>query len=84
MIQTTAAVADSTKCYSSQCNTLPTDGTTSSWEPSFAPDATSEKHSTAITTEMTSTLAESHGMCKIKVTVYSYNEKIFLNKGHLE
>jgi archaellum component FlaF (FlaF/FlaG flagellin family) len=84
MIQkTTAAVADSTKCYSSQCNTLPTDGTSSSWEPSFAPDAVSGKHSTAITTEATSTLAESHGMCKIMVTEYSYNKRIILNKGHL-
>jgi hypothetical protein len=63
MIQkTTAAVADSTKCYSSQCNTLPTDGTASSWEPSFAPDAINEKHSAAFTTETSSTLAESHGM----------------------
>jgi hypothetical protein len=74
MIQTTTAAAeDSTKCYSSQCNALPTDGTASSWEPSFAPDAISEKHSTAITTEMTSPLAELHGMCKIKVTVCSYS-----------
>jgi len=79
--ETTAAVADSTKCYSSQCNTLPTDGTASSWEPSFAPDAISEKHSSAITTEMTSTLAESHGMCKIKVTVYLYNEKMNSEQG---
>jgi len=74
--KTTAAVSDSTKCSSSQCNTLPTDGTASSWEPSFAPDAVSEKHSTAINAEMTPTLAESHGMCKIKITVYSYNERM--------
>ena len=82
MIQTTtAAVADSTKCYSSHCNTLPTDGTVSSWEPSFAPDAISEKHSTAVTTETTSTLAESHGMCKIKVTVCLYNKRINSEQG---
>ena len=82
--KTTAAVADSTKCYSSKCSTVPTDGTGSSWEPSFAPDAITEKHPTAITTETTSTLAESHGMCKIKVTVYLYNKRIILSKGHLE
>ena len=82
MIQkTTAAISDSTKCHSSQCNTLPTDGTASSWEPSFAPDATSEKHYTAFTTETTSTLAESHGMCKIKVTVYLYNERMNSEQG---
>jgi hypothetical protein len=83
MIQktTATAVADSTKCYSTQCNTLPTDGTAGSWEPSFAPDAVSETHSTAITTETTSTLAESHGMCKIKVTVYSYNERMNSEQG---
>jgi hypothetical protein len=68
MIQTTtAAVEDSTKFYSSRCNALPTDDTASSWEPSFAPDAISGKHSTAVTTEMTSPLAETHGMCTIKV-----------------
>jgi hypothetical protein len=82
--KTTAAVADSTKCYSSQCSTVPIDGTDSSWEPSFSPGTINEQHSTAITTETTSTLAESHGMCKIKVTVYLYNKRIILNKGHLE
>jgi hypothetical protein len=82
MIQkTTAAVADSTKCYSSQCDTLPTDGTASSWETSFAPDSISEKHSTTITTEMTPTLAESHGMCKIKVAAYSYNKSMNSEQG---
>jgi hypothetical protein len=63
--ETTADVAVSTEYHSSQGNTVPTGGTASSWEPSFAPDATNKKHSTAITTEMTSTLEESHGMCKI-------------------
>ena len=82
MIQTTtAALADSTQCHSSQCNVLPTDGTASSWEPSFTPDAISEKHSTAITTEAISTPAESHGMCKIKVTVYLYNERMNSEQG---
>ena len=82
MIQkTTAAVADSTKCYSSQCDTRPTDGTASSWETSFAPDSISEKHSTTITTEMTPTLAESHGMCKIKVAAYSYNKSMNSEQG---
>ena len=50
-------------------NTLPTDDTASSWEPSSVPDAICEKHSTAVTTETSSTLEESHGMCKMKVTV---------------
>lgn len=82
MIQkTTAAVADSTKCYSSQCTTLPTDGTASSWEPSFAPDAINEELSTAITTETTSTVAESQGMCKIRVIVYLYNKRINSEQG---
>ena len=67
MIQkTTADVTDSTKCYSSQCNTLPTDATASSWESSFAPDALSEKYPTAVTTESTLTWGETHGTFKLR------------------
>jgi hypothetical protein len=82
MIQkTTTDVTDSTKCYSSQCNTLPTDDTASSSESSFAPDATSDKHSTAISTESTLTLEESDGTCSIKVTMYSCNKRMNSEKG---
>jgi hypothetical protein len=77
----TTDVTDSTKCYSSQCDTLPTDGTASSWEPSFAPDAISEKHSTAITTESTLTLEQAHGMCSVKVTMYSCNKRMNSKQG---
>jgi hypothetical protein len=68
--ETTADVSVSTECSSSECSTLSTDGTASSWEPPFAPDATSDTHSAAITAETTS-MEESHGMCKIEPLVPS-------------
>jgi hypothetical protein len=74
--ETSAGVAVSTECSSSECRTLSTDGTASSWESSFAPDATSDTRPAAIFTETTSTSEESHGMRKIKVTVRFQNMRM--------
>jgi hypothetical protein len=67
----TTDFTDPTKCYSTQCDTVPTDATASTWEPSVTPNDINGKHSPgSITTESTLMPGKPYGkyisnICKV-------------------
>lgn len=78
---------DPTKCYSTQCNTVSTDATVSTWEPAETLNTITGKHSPgSVTMESTLNLGKPYGKYNINIVKFhlaSYNRRI-LKRGYLK